>query len=119
MGIQRHLRPLRVHQATSRLLEVGVLDREPPWYRIVSAILPSTSLVRVAPEVHRKPNARRQLFRPQQIIYEEDQARQRFYSDHPWELARPRIVLENDGNDHLRYNWQQMMQPGKPLDGER
>ncbi|KAK2799437.1 mitochondrial ribosomal small subunit component [Onygenales sp. PD_10] len=58
------------------------------------------------------------MFQPREIRYEEDQLRKEFFSDHPWELARPRVVLENDGNDHRHYNWAQIQQPGKALDGE-
>ena len=45
--------------------------------------------------------------------------RKEFYGDHPWELARPRIVLENDGRDGQRCNWSQIQQRGRPLNGER
>jgi small subunit ribosomal protein S23 len=64
----------------------------------------------------RKPS---KMFRPQPIEYEEDRLRKEFYSDHPWELARPRVVLENDGKDGQRYDWSSIQQRGKPLDGER
>jgi hypothetical protein len=59
------------------------------------------------------------MFKPQPIEYEEDRLRREFYGDHPWELARPRIVLENDGRDGQRCNWEKIQQPGRPLNGER
>lgn len=59
------------------------------------------------------------MFKPQTIEYEEDQLRREFYSDHPWELARPRIVLENDGRDSQRCDWSRIQQLGRPLNGER
>ena len=65
---------------------------------------------------------RSKLFQPMEMRYEEDELRQRFYKDHPWELARPRIVLENDGRDAERLDWGtgiQQHQRGKKLDGER
>lgn len=125
MGAGRHLRPLRVHQIASRMLETGRLQAEPPWYRIVGAIPPTTSLVRELPVQLNPPRARKSLrkqpalYKPQKITYPEDELRQRFFQDHPWELARPRIVVENDGRDSLRWDWSRLQQPGKALDGER
>ena len=28
-----------------------------------------------------------------------------YFNDHPWELARPRVVLEDDGRDRERWDW--------------
>jgi len=64
----------------------------------------------------RKPS---KMFKPQQIVYEEDSIRQDFYKDHPWELARPRILLETDGKDGQKCDWSKLRQPGRPLNGER
>jgi small subunit ribosomal protein S23 len=59
------------------------------------------------------------LFQPVQIRYEEDQLRKRFFSDHPWELARPRVVLERDGEEGKRVDWsRRVQQPGRPTTGE-
>ena len=107
------------------MLETGRLQAEPPWYRIVGAIPPTTSLVRELPVQLNPPRARKSLrkqpalYKPQKITYPEDELRQRFFQDHPWELARPRIVVENDGRDSLRWDWSRLQQPGKALDGER
>jgi len=59
------------------------------------------------------------MYMPQKIEYPEDKLRTQFYRDHPWELARPRVLVENDGKDYLKYDWSKMPQKGKPLDGER
>ena len=59
------------------------------------------------------------MFMPQPITYPEDKLRRDFFKDHPWELARPRIVLEQDGKDAQRTGWSQMRQHEKGLDGER
>lgn len=122
----RHLRPLRVHLTASRYLESGRFKAEPAWYRVVGAIPPTTTLVRPLPIQHspsalgpknRKPS---NLFRPQRIIYPEDELRRTFFKDHPWELARPKIVLENDGRDGEKWNWRQgLKQRGRQVDGER
>lgn len=64
----------------------------------------------------RKPS---KLFSPVQIRYEEDELRKHFFSDHPWELARPRVVLETNGNQHREADWSTgLIQPGIPLSGE-
>ncbi|KAF8469067.1 mitochondrial ribosomal protein S25 [Kalaharituber pfeilii] len=123
----RQLRPLRVHQIASKMLESGRLQEEPAWYRVVGAMPPTTSLVRPLPvrmrplqpvNTKRAKKAKSNTFRPQEIVYPEDKLRTQFYKDHPWELARPRVVLENDGNDHKNYDWSQLRQPGRQLDGE-
>lgn len=59
------------------------------------------------------------MFQPVKLEYEEDQLRADFFGDHPWELARPRQVLEDDGKDYQRLNWSRLEQPTKQLDGER
>lgn len=59
------------------------------------------------------------MFQPQTIVYEEDALRKEFFGDHPWELARPRVVLENDGKDWHHDDWSRIQQPGRQLSGER
>ncbi len=60
------------------------------------------------------------MFKPQKIVYPEDELRNQFFRDHPWELARPRIVVENDGKDYRRVDWSKgIVQKGKKVDGER
>jgi small subunit ribosomal protein S23 len=59
------------------------------------------------------------MFRPLPIVYIEDELRTEFYSDHPWELARPKMLLENDGKDGQKDDWSKIQQPGRPLSGER
>jgi small subunit ribosomal protein S23 len=58
-------------------------------------------------------------FQPLPIAYPEDRLRKEFFADHPWELARPRMVLEDDGKDGQRRDWASIIQESKPLDGER
>ena len=59
------------------------------------------------------------MFQPQRIGYEEDALRQEFFADHPWELARPRMMLEDDGKDYQRWDWSLPEQDGRPTSGER
>jgi small subunit ribosomal protein S23 len=69
--------------------------------------------------VFKSRSSEKRIFCPQDIRYEEDKLRFRFFTDHPWELARPRIVLEDTGNSHARADWSKgLIQPGIPLSGE-
>ena len=59
------------------------------------------------------------LFAPVEIKYEEDELRKQFFQDHPWELARPRTVLETTGDQHKESDYSTgLRQPGVPLSGE-
>ena len=39
------------------------------------------------------------------LSYQEDRLRWEYFNDHPWELARPRVVLEDDGRDSQKWDW--------------
>ncbi|KAF9931244.1 mitochondrial ribosomal small subunit component [Linnemannia zychae] len=52
--------------------------------------------------------------RPQKIVYPEDKLRRRFYEDHPWELRRPRCLIETSG-DGTRRQWTTLLQPGRSI----
>ncbi|GAB7348308.1 hypothetical protein MBLNU459_g6287t1 [Dothideomycetes sp. NU459] len=111
--------PQRVHQAATRLLETQRLLVPPPWYDVIANLPPSERLVRPALQgAKRKGRKASRLFQPVKIEYQEDRLRSDFFGDHPWELARPRQILEDDGKDYQRYSWSQIEQPGKQLDGE-
>lgn len=120
-----NLKPSRVYQTASALLESQSISQIPPWYTTIGSVPPSAILTRTQPVQHRDNNGRprtrkaSKLFKPQAIVYEEDRLRQEFFRDHPWELARPRIVLESDGRDGQRCDWSKMEQPGRALTGER
>ncbi|KAI5927896.1 mitochondrial ribosomal protein [Camillea tinctor] len=127
MGGQRQKLPGRVLQTTTKLLNHRVFPfvrvQKPVWYDVVDTIRPSEMLTRTYPTQHMKPNPKARkpsrLYQPQHIVYEEDELRRTFYKDHPWELARPRMIIEMDGKDALRYNWSRgLRQPGMPLCGE-
>ncbi|KAI1807766.1 mitochondrial ribosomal protein [Daldinia bambusicola] len=127
MGGQRQKLPGRVYQTVTTLLNHRIFPniqvQEPVWYKVVESIPPSEMLTRPLPPQHKAPNpkARRpsRLFQPQELVYEEDELRRTFYKDHPWELARPRMIIEMDGKDAQRYDWSKgLIQPGMPLCGE-
>lgn len=124
MGV-RNLKPARVYQMATALLETKSIQQPPVWYETIGSIPPGEILTRTQPVTHRerkggskcrKPS---KMFKPQKIVYEEDRMRQQFFHDHPWELARPKVLLENDGKDGQRCNWSRIEQPGIPLSGER
>ena len=59
------------------------------------------------------------MYQPMKIRYPEDELRKQFFSDHPWELARPRVVLERDGEEGKDVDWSKgVQQPGRPTTGE-
>lgn len=117
-------RPLRVHQTATQLLNTERISRTPPWYDVVGSITPAQSLVRTQPLPHKlgkgRPKTKKasKLFQPHRIQYEEDALRKEFFKDHPWELARPRLVIENDGKDSQKTDWSRIEQPEKALSGE-
>jgi small subunit ribosomal protein S23 len=121
----RNLKPSRVYQTASALLASQSIPQAPVWFKTIGAIPPGEILTRSQPPQHRDIRLSKKVrkpsksFKPQQIVYEEDQLRSQFYNDHPWELARPRILLENDGRDGQKCNWARISQPGRPLTGER
>ncbi|KAI1427468.1 37S ribosomal protein S25 [Xylaria sp. FL1777] len=127
MGGQRQIRPLRVYQTVTHMLNHRIVPnvkiQKPVWYNVVESIPPSEIVIRPYPPQHRKPNPKTRkpsrLFQPQQLVYEEDGLRRQFYKDHPWELARPRMIVEMDGRDAERYDWSKgLRQRGMPLCGE-
>ncbi|KAL1960218.1 hypothetical protein VTO42DRAFT_8761 [Malbranchea cinnamomea] len=140
-----NLTAIRVRQTALAQKACGKTDKIPCWADVVADIPPATILVRNKPVEHPvvrqrvktvpgsskpqvvyetvpipgpKSKKASRMFKPMQIRYEEDELRKEFFRDHPWELARPRVVLENDGKDYLRYDWNKLQQPGKRLDGE-
>lgn len=129
----RQIRPAGVYRAVSEELKhqlmPGYSVPTPPWFAVMNSVPPSETLVRNVTPRHRVPNSNsnkassakpKRLFRPQTIAYPEDALRTSFYKDHPWELARPRVVLELDGKDHQHCDWSKgLRQPGVPLTGER
>ncbi|KKK20018.1 hypothetical protein P175DRAFT_0519342 [Aspergillus ochraceoroseus IBT 24754] len=139
-----NLTALRVRQTALQQKAAGKTRKLPQWVDVIRDIPPAQVLVRNQPQEHQlvrqrvktpssaskpqvvfevqekrvKPKKTSRMFQPVEIKFEEDQLRRKFFRDHPWELARPRILLESSGKDFERYNWQRLQQPGKKLDGE-
>ena len=112
-------RPARVHQTASRLLATRRMDVPPPWYYAIGAIPPAAILTRPQAIPHQRRAKRSKMFKPQQLTYPEDQLRREFFEHHPWELARPRVVTEDDGKDARGWEWDSIAPKGRPLNGER
>lgn len=123
----RQIRPAQLYRTVTELMDHRMMTKlrvqKPAWYKAVESIPPSEILTRPLPPQHKAlhPKARKasRLYQPQQLVYEEDALRKQFYKDHPWELARPRMIIEMDGKDSLRLDWSKgLRQPGIPLSGE-
>lgn len=101
------------------MLESGRIEKLPLWHNIMSTYPPSESMARplMNPRAYGRRSSR--MFKPLRIAYKEDKLRSEFFGDHPWELARPRIVLEDDGKNAAGWDWSKIEQRGKKLDGER
>lgn len=140
-----NLTPLRVRSRALADLQSGRYPTPPVWLDVVGEIPPAQILTRQQPNKHpvtqirtrslpngrieqyaiaaptRKPKSAKpsRLFAPVEIKYEEDQLRKQFFQDHPWELARPRVVLETTGNQHATSDYSKgLQQPMVPLSGE-
>lgn len=134
-AVPRTFRALQIHQTVRRELEYplnpGPSDATPyrAWLAAAQKIPPAEVLTRPLAVQHAPYNGGkgggrrvgRQAFRmPQSLEYVEDGLRRRFYKDHPWELARPRVVVELDGKDAQSWDWSKgIRQPGMQLTGER
>ncbi|SMQ55952.1 unnamed protein product [Zymoseptoria tritici ST99CH_3D7] len=95
-----------VHKTASQLLAAKRLQAPPPWHSIIATYPPSDRLVRTPKQRPQKPGKRAsRLFQPLNVKYEEDRLRWEYFNDHPWELARPRVMLEEDGRDHEKWDW--------------
>ena len=114
-------RPLRVRQMAKALFDSKRDPDLPQWYEVLGNIPPSETLARPVMRIPKMRKARKasKLFKPLPIAYPEDKLRSEFFGDHPWELTRPRLVVENSGNDAKGYDWSNIVQAGKQLDGER
>ncbi|KAB5582401.1 mitochondrial ribosomal protein S25-domain-containing protein [Coniochaeta sp. 2T2.1] len=119
----RNVRAKKVFQTVAKSLggPIGGKDIPPPaWFKALQSIPPSEVLTRpVALRHSGAPLKTSNMFKPTRIEYPEDQLRKEFYRDHPWELARPRIIMELDGHDAKYLDWSKgLRQRGMALSGE-
>lgn len=127
----------RVLERTSAYLKSGLLKQKPAWFDVVTNHPPASDFTK-KPKVilnqkysdpHQykarnqtriKPRAKNasKVHAVPTISLFEDKLRDLFYEKHPWEFSRPKILIENDGNDNEKCDWSHMLQLHKPLDGE-
>lgn len=141
-----NLTALRVRRRALADIQAGRAQSFPVWLNAIADIPPAQILTRQQPIPHpetqvrmktvegkrnpvqvvtvtqrRKPKSAKasRLFSPVEIKYEEDKLRQQFFQDHPWELARPRVVVETTGNQHKQSDFSKSVsQPHLQLSGE-
>ncbi|KAK3684026.1 mitochondrial ribosomal protein S25 [Podospora appendiculata] len=124
----KSFRAAKVYQTAQEYVATSIIPGRkvrtaPAWFNALASIPPAEILTRPYPVQHAPPNphARKphHVFRPTQIVYPEDELRRDFFKDHPWELARPKMLLELDGKDARYRDWSTgLQQPGMPLSGE-
>lgn len=136
----------RVLQRTSHYLKKGVISNKPMWYDAVGAYPAGMDLTK-KPKVleanqvgfdpveklfqrndrglfntHSHSEDRRQknnlVNRVAKIRLVEDELRNAFYHQHPWEFSRPKNLVESSGDENSKCDWSRMVQLHKPLDGE-
>ncbi|ANB13528.1 mitochondrial 37S ribosomal protein RSM25 [Sugiyamaella lignohabitans] len=142
---QRTAHLLRAGQKTIRRGSPGGSISEPAWFKVVAANPPTQNLQQKlrnldvfqsspkSPPVGEKKRSTglyvtrykqkfstraQHMYRIRDVKYFEDKIRNAFYEQHPWELARPKVVIENDGNDAAKFDWSTISQENKRLDGE-
>ncbi|KAH8907294.1 37S ribosomal protein Rsm25 [Coniochaeta sp. PMI_546] len=119
----RNVRAKKVFQTVAKSLGGPIPGKDlppPAWFKALESIPPSEVFTRpVAIRHSGRPLRTGNLFKPSRIAYPEDQLRKEFYKDHPWELARPRIIMELDGQDSKYLDWSKgLRQRGMALSGE-
>ena len=118
-----HLNPFALPREIKTALKANIIQTEPIWYQPVLDTPPFSDYSRKPALLHsaqppktKKHDIRefRQMLHPLEV-----RTREKFYAQHPWELARPKVAVEEDGADYSRYDWSKITQVGKQLDGER
>lgn len=128
-----------VLERTSAYLKSGILREKPAWFDVVANHPPAKDLTRVPKtlkqstyqdpalkiinaktrltnkEIQNKNNS---IHKVPKIKFIEDELRDLFYKRHPWEFSRPKILIENNGDENSKCDWSHMIQFYKPLDGE-
>lgn len=138
----------QVLQRTSEYMSAGLVRSQPAWYKAVAYNPPKyafdkkvraevlekikqeeiTSLNAINEKLHngfyvtriKNRNIKaKKLLGAQTLTFIEDDLRLLFYKQHPWELADPKNLIENEntlGNEN--FDWSHLRQWGKKLDGE-
>lgn len=145
MKIQQNA--VNILERTSAYLKAGVITKPPLWYDVVAQIPPRKKFIREPKLSHPVTNRSRmehlsnlhqlksnglfktrygqddkridakKLYKAPKIKLLEDDIRQLFYDQHPWERSRPMMLIENTSID-LECDWSHIQQLGRPLNGE-
>ncbi|RCK60547.1 37S ribosomal protein S25, mitochondrial [Candida viswanathii] len=124
-------------------MRAGLLREKPAWLDIVAKYPPNHSFIKKAHLPNKgdprklaltgyqsddlsktrlskseRKSKNRLVHRVPKLVFMEDSLRKVFYKQHPWELARPKNLVENSGEDNKKCNWKHMLQLHKQLDGE-
>lgn len=132
---------VNVLERTSHYLQAGVLTKKPLWFDALGKYPPNKNFLHEVKEqvneqsislnktqyasknaplykTRQSQKPGKSPYKPNKLRYVEDELRSLFFEQHPWELARPKIVLENTGDDIKSQDWSSIKQLNKPLDGE-
>ncbi|ODV60635.1 mitochondrial 37S ribosomal protein mS23 [Ascoidea rubescens DSM 1968] len=134
---------LNVLETASHAVNSGLLSKQPVWMPVVAAHPPLKDLIRVPYRLNKLSESRNQdsktktknsnsvfktnnkdlkpanLYKPSNLNFLADELRSLFYKQHPWELANPKLVVENaNGDDNISTNYSSILNVGKALDGE-
>ncbi|ORX46782.1 hypothetical protein DM01DRAFT_1410500 [Hesseltinella vesiculosa] len=137
--------PTGLVRQVSNLMKGNLIKDAPVWLPVLKTIPPGPSIIRTRPHNdninaqsaaemelmsqqqptkssirHKQKNLRTKPPRPQPIVYPEDRLRRQFYKDHPFELSRPKVLVEGDSGKN-RTDFTQLLLPGMRLneiDGE-
>ncbi|GME97601.1 unnamed protein product [[Candida] boidinii] len=131
-----------VLQRSSEYLKSNLVSKQPAWYKVLAYHPPKTDIVKKIntqalrdikskedqlsnPTVSLyktriKPSQfKSDILKPQKLKFIEDELRNLFYKQHPWELADPKSIIENDKTiETSNFNWNSIIQLNKKLDGE-
>ncbi|CUM67115.1 uncharacterized protein PRCAT00004804001 [Priceomyces carsonii] len=136
-----------VLERTSHYLKAGVLREKPAWFDVVGSHPPLTDLTKkpklfetsaqkedpssslfekishngtykTRADRYDKKQKNNSVSRVPKLQFLEDQLRDVFYHQHPWEFSRPKTLIENDALEYSKCDWSHMLQFYKPLDGE-
>ncbi|KAI8989509.1 mitochondrial ribosomal protein S25 [Pilobolus umbonatus] len=112
--------PITIAKHVSKQLKGNLLKKSPVWLSVVQSIPPGPSIIRSAntdtnitgqteeedfilPKQqpvqrlrHSEKHLRTPPPKPRAIVYPEDKLRRQFYKDHPFELSRPKTLVENE-----------------------
>ncbi|KAG0168714.1 mitochondrial ribosomal small subunit component [Apophysomyces sp. BC1034] len=135
--------PTGLARNVSNLIKANLIKQPPVWLPVLQAVPPGPSIIRSQnPEVnvsaqtalekewalnnsttasrHKQKHLKTRPPRPRAIVYPEDKLRKQFYKDHPFELAKPKILVEDDSGLN-RTDFSQLLLEGmdpREVDGE-